>query len=98
MIGTLPSSIFDDESVDAVLVATPDHWHAPAAILACNAGKHLYVEKPCSHNIREGRLLVEAARRHKRVVQHGTQVRSTLMMIAATKLLHEGIIGYSGET
>ena len=85
--------VFDDQSVDAVLVATPDHWHAPAAILACNAGKHVYVEKPCSHNIREGRLLVAAARRNNRVVQHGTQVRSTPMMIEATQLLREGIIG-----
>jgi len=86
-------TVLDDSTVDAVLVATPDHWHAPAAILACNAGKHVYVEKPCSHNIREGRLLVEAARRAKRVVQHGTQVRSTPMMIEATQRLHEGIIG-----
>jgi len=85
--------ILDDQTVDAVLVATPDHWHAPAAILACDAGKHVYVEKPCSHNIREGRLLVEAARRNNRVVQHGTQVRSTSMMQEATQLLHEGIIG-----
>ena len=52
--------LLDDKSVDAVCVATPDHWHAPATILACNAGKHVYVEKPCSHNIREGRLMVEA--------------------------------------
>ncbi|MEO2009577.1 MAG: Gfo/Idh/MocA family oxidoreductase, partial [Pirellulaceae bacterium] len=58
--------ILDDKSVDAVIVATPDHWHAPAAILACDAGKHVYVEKPCSHNVREGRLLVDAARRNKR--------------------------------
>lgn len=86
-------TVYDDEAVDAVLVATPDHWHAPAAILACNAGKHVYVEKPCSHNIREGRLLVEAARRHNCVVQHGTQVRSTPMMIRATELLRDGIIG-----
>ena len=54
--------VLDDKSVDAVTVATPDHWHAPASILACEAGKHVYVEKPCSHNIREGQLLVEAAR------------------------------------
>jgi predicted dehydrogenase len=85
--------ILDAPTVDAVLIATPDHWHAPAAILACDAGKHVYVEKPCSHNIREGRLLVEAARRNDRVVQHGTQVRSTTMMQEATQLLHEGIIG-----
>ena len=52
--------MLDDKAVDAVWIATPDHWHAPAAILAADAGKHVYVEKPCSHNIREGRLLVEA--------------------------------------
>src|SRR4030042_1364469 len=61
--------IFENKSVDAVVIATPDHWHAPATILACDAGKHVYVEKPCSHNIREGRLMIEAARRNKRVVQ-----------------------------
>ena len=85
--------VLDDKSVDAVVIATPDHWHAPAAILATAAGKHVYIEKPCSHSIREGRLLVEAARRHKRVVQHGTQVRSTPMMIEAVQLLREGTIG-----
>ena len=57
--------VLDDKSVDAVIVATPDHWHSPASILACDAGKHVYVEKPISHNIREGRLLVEAAERNK---------------------------------
>jgi predicted dehydrogenase len=85
--------ILDDKSVDAVIVATPDHWHSPASILAVSAGKHVYVEKPISHNIREGRLLVTAAERNKRLVQHGTQVRSTTMMIEAVKLLREGIIG-----
>ena len=85
--------IFDDDSVDAVLVATPDHWHAPASILACKADKHVYVEKPCSHNIREGRLLVDAARKHQCIVQHGTQVRSTPMMIEATQMLRDGAIG-----
>ncbi len=58
--------VLDDKSVDAVIVATPDHWHSPASILACDAGKHVYVEKPISHNIRESRLLVEAARRKAR--------------------------------
>jgi predicted dehydrogenase len=85
--------LLDDPGVDAVLVATPDHWHSPAAILACNAGKHVYVEKPCSHNVREGRLLVEAARKNKRLVQHGTQSRSTGMMVEAVRALREGIIG-----
>jgi predicted dehydrogenase len=85
--------VLDDKSVDAVLIATPDHWHSIAAILACDAGKHVYVEKPISHNIREGRLLVEAAARNRTLVQHGTQSRSTGMMIDAVKLLRDGIIG-----
>ena len=66
----------DDKEVDAIVMATPIHWHAPGTILACNAGKDVYVEKPASHNIREGRLMVEAARRNKRIVQLGTQSRS----------------------
>ncbi len=69
--------VLDDKAIDAVWIATPDHWHAPAAILACQAGKHVYVEKPCSHNLREGRLMIEAARKHQRVMQVGTQSRST---------------------
>ena len=85
--------MLDDKSVDAVCIATPDHWHSIAAILACDAGKHVYVEKPISHNIREGRLLVEASARNKTLVQHGTQSRSTSMMIEAVKLLRDGIIG-----
>jgi predicted dehydrogenase len=85
--------ILDDKNVDGVIVATPDHWHAPASILACEAGKHVYVEKPCSHNVREGRLLVEAAERNKVVVQHGTQVRSTSTMIEAIQMLRDGVIG-----
>ena len=85
--------ILDDKSVDAVAVATPDHWHAPAAILACEAGKHVYVEKPCAHNIREGRLMIETARRTNRVVQVGTQSRSTAMIRRAVELLREGAIG-----
>ena len=85
--------MLDDKTVDAVINATPVHWHAPGTIVACDAGKHVYVEKPCSHNIREGRLMVEAARRNKRVVQHGTQVRSTSTITESVRLLHEGIIG-----
>ncbi len=85
--------VLDDPGVDAVLVATPNHWHAPASILACDAGKHVYVEKPCSHNIREGRLLVEAARRNSRVVQHGTQMRSTKTIQQAVEALRDGVIG-----
>ncbi len=85
--------VLDDKSVDAVTVATPDHWHAPAAILACDAGKHVYVEKPCSHNIREGRLLVEAAQRNRRIVQHGTQSRSDALISHGISLLRSGVIG-----
>jgi predicted dehydrogenase len=85
--------LFEDKDIDAVIIATPDHWHAPATILACEAGKHVYVEKPCSHNLREGRLMVEAARRNKCVVQTGTQTRSAEHAIRAMELLHNGVIG-----
>jgi predicted dehydrogenase len=67
----------DDDGVQACFMATPDHWHAPGAILAADAGKHVYVEKPCSHNVREGRLLIEAAARNGVAIQVGTQSRST---------------------
>lgn len=85
--------VFDDKSIDAVVIATPDHWHAPAAILACDAGKDVYLEKPCSHNIREGMLVVEAARRNKRIVQHGTQSRSRAITREAIDYVHSGKIG-----
>ena len=85
--------VLDDKSIDAVAVATPDHWHAPAAILACDAGKHVYVEKPQSHNLLESRLLLDAARRNKVVVQQGTQSRSDPFVADAVQMLHEGIIG-----
>jgi predicted dehydrogenase len=85
--------VLDDKSVEAVWIATPDHWHAPAAILAVEAGKHVYVEKPVSHNVREGRLLLEAARRNKKVVQVGMQSRSTPHVREAMEALRSGIIG-----
>ena len=85
--------VFEDKSVDAVVIATPDHWHVPASLLALESGKHVYVEKPCSHNIREGRLLVDAARRAKRVVQVGTQSRSAEHVRRAMDRLHNGAIG-----
>jgi predicted dehydrogenase len=85
--------VLENKDVDAVIIATPDHWHAPATILACDAGKHVYVEKPCSHNIREGRLMIEAARRTKRIVQTGTQSRSTEHVRRAMELLKNGAIG-----
>jgi predicted dehydrogenase len=85
--------VLKDQTVDAVWIATPDHWHSPAAILAVDAKKHVYVEKPVSHNVREGRLLLEAARRNKMVVQVGTQARSTPFIREAIDLLRSGIIG-----
>ncbi len=85
--------ILDDPSVDALICAAPNHWHAPATILACQAGKHVYVEKPCSHNPHEGELMVQAARKHNRVVQMGTQRRSSSGTRAAIEALRAGVIG-----
>ena len=85
--------VLDDKAVQAVVMATPDHWHAPGAILAANAGKHVYVEKPCSHNLREGRLMIEAAARNKVVMQVGTQSRSTAHIMAIVEKMRGGIIG-----
>ena len=83
----------EDKSLDALVIAAPDHWHAPAAILACQAGKHVYVEKPCSHNPNEGETLVKVAKKHKRIVQMGNQRRSWPNVVAAMACLQEGIIG-----
>jgi predicted dehydrogenase len=83
----------EDNSLDAVTIATPDHWHAPMAILALSAGKHVYVEKPCSHNPHEGELLIQATRKYQRVVQMGNQRRSFPNMQQAVREIHEGIIG-----
>jgi len=85
--------ILDDSSVDVLAIAAPDHWHAPAGILACTAGKHVYVEKPCSHNAREGELFVEAARKHDRVVTMGTQRRSSPGIIEGIEKVRGGAIG-----
>lgn len=83
----------DDKELDAMVIATPDHWHAPAAILACKAGKHVYVEKPVSHNPHEGELLIAAANKYNRKVQVGTQRRSWPNLIAAIQELKGGVIG-----
>jgi predicted dehydrogenase len=85
--------ILDDKSVDVLVCAAPDHWHAPATIMACAAGKHVYVEKPCSHNPREGELAIEAARKYDRVVQVGTQRRSYVGIQEGIAKLNEGVIG-----
>jgi len=85
--------IFEDKDVDAVSIALPNFWHTPAAILAIKAGKNVYVEKPGSHNAREGELLVEAAKKYKRVVQMGNQRRSYPNLIEAVERLRAGDIG-----
>jgi predicted dehydrogenase len=86
-------TVLDDKSVIAVWMATPDHWHTPGAILAADAGKHVYVEKPCSHNVREGRLLADAMARNKVVIQVGTQSRSTPTVKEAIDRIRGGAIG-----
>jgi predicted dehydrogenase len=85
--------VLERRDIDAVVVATPDHWHPLIAIEACAAGKDVYVEKPVSHNVREGRLMVEAARRHQRVVQVGIQQRSGAHFQRAAQAVREGRIG-----
>ena len=83
----------DDKSLDVMVIATPDHWHAPAAMLASKAGKHVYLEKPASHNPHEGELLVAASQKYKRLIQMGNQRRSYPNVITAIRKLHDGIIG-----
>jgi predicted dehydrogenase len=85
--------LLEDKSIDAISIATPNHWHSLMAIWACQAGKDVYVEKPCSHNLWEGRQLVHAAQRYNRIVQHGTQIRSASAIQEAIKGLHDGAIG-----
>jgi predicted dehydrogenase len=98
-VGGKPQSYVDvrkllqDKSIDAISIATPNHWHSLMAIWACQAGKDVYVEKPCSHNLWEGRQLVLAADKYQRIVQHGTQIRSSPAIQEAVKGLHEGAIG-----
>ncbi len=86
-------TILDKKDIDAVSIATPDHWHTPAAILACEAGKHVYVEKPCGHNPAEGEMLIAAAKKYDRLVQMGNQRRSWPHIIEAMNLIHSGVIG-----
>lgn len=85
--------VLEDASIDALVIAAPDHWHAPAAMLALQAGKHVYVEKPACHNPREGELLVEMAASSGKVVQLGTQRRSYPNVQEGMQALHEGAIG-----
>lgn len=85
--------VLEDKDIDAVSMATPNHWHSLATIWACQAGKDVYVEKPMSHNVFEGRKVVEAMDKYKRIVQHGTQLRSNPGFREGIQLLHDGIIG-----
>lgn len=85
--------VFEDSEIDAVIIATPNHWHALATIWACQAGKNVYVEKPSSHNVWEGRKMIEAARKYHRVVQVGFQNRSISNVMQAMSFLHNGGIG-----
>ena len=85
--------ILDDKSIDAIVLGTPDHWHAIPTIMACQAGKDVYVEKPDGHNAWEGRLMVAAAKKHGRVVQLGTQARSGPHLLSAMAYIAEGHLG-----
>ncbi|MGA8599753.1 MAG: Gfo/Idh/MocA family oxidoreductase, partial [Bryobacteraceae bacterium] len=85
--------LLEDKSIDAVSIATPNHWHSLMAIWACQAGKDVYVEKPCSHNIWEGHQLVKASQQYNRIVQHGTQIRSATAVREAVRKMQEGLIG-----
>jgi len=85
--------VFDSRDVDAVAIATPDHWHGPAAIMACQAGKDVYVEKPHAHNIWESRKMIEAARKYNRIIQAGTQNRSGAYNIVARDYVRSGKLG-----
>ncbi|MGO8749169.1 MAG: Gfo/Idh/MocA family protein [Thermoguttaceae bacterium] len=92
LVGNL-RKLLDDRSIDAMTFATPNHWHSLGAIWACQAGKDVYVEKPGSHNIFEGRRMVETARKYRRIVQHGTQCRSSPNIREGVQRLREGVIG-----
>jgi predicted dehydrogenase len=85
--------LLEEKDLDALVVAAPDHWHAPASLMAVKAGKHVYVEKPCCHSPAEGEILVEAATKYNKLIQMGNQRRSWPGVIEAIKELHNGVIG-----
>src|SRR5262245_23249183 len=97
--GNAPRTVQDirqalaDRELDAISIATPNHWHALMTMWACQAGKDVYVEKPCSHNVREGRQAVELARKHNRIVQHGTQSRSDMARARVVEVIRSGKLG-----
>src|SRR5207244_11231369 len=85
--------VVEDKDIDVISIATPNHWHALAAIWALQNGKHVYVEKPVSHNVSEGRRIVEASRKYNKVCQTGTQIRSATGIQNAIKLIQERNLG-----
>ena len=85
--------LLDRKDIDAVLIASPDHWHVPMTVDACEAGKDVYVEKPLTHDLAEGKAVIEAQNEHKRVVQVGTQQRSMPHISKACELVKAGTIG-----
>src|SRR5207249_2660013 len=85
--------LYEDKSIDVISIATPNHWHSLAAIWGLQAGKHVYVQKPVSHNVSEGRRIIEAAQRYNRICQTGTQSRSNPGMRDAIAFLHSGKLG-----
>jgi predicted dehydrogenase len=85
--------LLEDKSIDVISIATPNHWHSLMGIWACQAGKDVYIEKPCSHTFWEGKQLVAAARKYNRIVQHGTNSRSTPALREAMQKMKEGVIG-----
>jgi predicted dehydrogenase len=98
-LGYLPAAdgdfrkVLEQKDVDAITIATPEHWHAPMAIAGLQAGKHVYVEKPCSHNPAEGALLVAAQRKYGKLVQMGSQQRSSAHTIEIVQKIHDGLVG-----
>ncbi|MFN8254346.1 MAG: Gfo/Idh/MocA family oxidoreductase [Bacteroidales bacterium] len=85
--------LLENKDIDAITIATPEHWHAPMAIMALQAGKHVYIEKPCSHNLYENELLIAAQKKYGKLVQMGNQQRSSITSALAIKEISEGIIG-----
>src|SRR6201999_968240 len=87
--------ILEKKDVDAISIASPDHWHTPMAIAALQAGKHVYVEKPCSHNPAEGALLVQAQKKYGKLAQMGNQQRSSAHTMEIVDRIHNGEIGHA---
>src|SRR2546429_4941860 len=85
--------VLDDKPIDAISISTPNHWHTLQTIWACQAGKDVYVEKPCSHNMFEAKQVVAAARKYERMVQQGSQIRSSKAIQSAVQQMRDGLLG-----